>query len=181
MMIYGVNPNQGVTGQQCISANALKVFLILLCEGRLVDKFAYLFQEFASGRRNAAGSAGKGSDGANWMTRRSLSGLLRLFCKLSEFLGESQNFGSFLVESAVLQCFGNVHEDTVMQSQQSQGTNAVDVAGELTEEAFVNWILKEPQVIVWIATFYRMVSAKKVHHNVSCAGSCQQADIVGLR
>ena len=177
MMIYGVNPNQGVI-EQCISANALKVFLVLLCEGRLVDKFAYLFQEFASGRRIGTGSAGKGNNGENWMARRSLSGLLRLFCKLSEFLGEAQNFGSFLVETAVSHCFGNVSEETMIQSQRA---DAVDVAGELTEETFVNWILKEPQVIVWIATFYRMVSAKKVHHNVSCAGSCQQADIVGLR
>ena len=168
MAIYGVN--HGTSDYQSISAKALKVFCVLLCEGRLIDKFCYLYQEFSSGK----------AKNMKFLTKRSLAGLLRLFCKLSTFLGESKQFGHYLVEAAVSQCFQAMYPD------QSNKENQVDVTKHhredlgVTEEVFMAWILREPQVIVWISTFYRLSSAQNVRHNVTCVG-CKNPNIKGLR
>ena len=168
MAIYGVN--QGSVDYQCISAKALKVFCVLLCEGRLVDKFSYLYREFSSGN----------ATNMRLMARRSLSGLLRLFCKLSEFLGESQHFGLYLVDAAVLQCYGSICDSALINIENPNETKTHNGEVGVTEEVFMDWILKEPQVIVWIATFYRLVSSTNVYHNTTCIG-CKEPNITGLR
>ena len=168
MALYGVNNTNADV--QSISAKALKVFCVMLCEGRLIDKFCYLYQEFSSGK----------AKNMKFLTRGSLSGLLSLFCKLSTFLGESKQFGQYLVDAAVSQCFQGMYPD------QHNKENAQDIRNNpredmgVTEEVFMGWILKEPQIIVWVSTFYRFSSAQNVRHNVSCVG-CKTPIIKGLR
>ena len=155
---------------QCISAKALKVFCVMLCEGRLIDKFSYLYQEFSSGK----------AKNMKFLERQSLAGLLHLFCKLSTFLGEAQQFGSYLVDAAVSQCFQDRCQNYLSDNDKSNPSkNQHDDFG-IPEEVFMEWILKEPQVVVWIATFYRLVSAQNIHHRVLCTG-CKKPNIKGLR
>ena len=149
MTIYGVKSTSSV-----IPAKALKVFFVILSEGKLVDKLSYLFGDFANLRTKL-------------LSRRSLSALLRLLCRFPEFLQESNNFGSFLVEAATAQCFEMVARTS-------------NTKFALSEEQFKAWMYKEPQVAVWLATFYRLASSKAVRHGVSCV-ACKASDIVGLR
>ena len=155
---------------QCISTKALKVFCVLLCEGRLIDKFSYLYQEFSSGK----------AKNMKFLTRRSLSSLLSLFCKLSTFLGEAQQFGSYLVDAAVSQCFQDGYQSLLVTNDKSAVPKNQNDDFGITEEIFMAWILKEPQVVVWIATFYRLISAQNIHHGVLCVG-CKKPNIKGLR
>ena len=74
-----------------------------------------------------------------------------------------------LVSAAVSQCFGNENVDV------EQNDNI-----GIPEETFMAWILREPQVIVWVATFYRLVSAQNIHHGMACTG-CKNTNIKGLR
>ena len=55
-----------------------------------------------------------------------------------------------------------------------------DILSRGRGEIFMAWIIKEPQVVVWVATFYRLVSAQNVHHRVLCVG-CKKHNIKGLR
>lgn len=157
MSIYG--ESQQNIEYRCISVKALKFFCVVLCEGRLVDKFSYLYQEFSLLKAKTM----------KFMTRKNLSVLLSSFCKLSNFLGEAQNFGMHLVSAAVSQCFGNEKFD--IEQNDNIG---------IPEETFMAWILREPQVIVWVATFYRLVSAQNIHHGMACIG-CKNPNIKGLR
>ena len=116
IMMYG-NDNH-------IGAAFLKVFFIVLCESRLKDKLAYLFKDFAYTENGL-------------MNKQGIKAFLTELTRISDFLGESESFGSTLIDSTVAQCF--------------QVTNQ----RVLDEDAFFKWIFKEPQVIVWLPTYYR--------------------------
>lgn len=96
------------------------------------------------------------------MTKKAIKALLVALTKISDFLGESASFGSHLVDSAVAQCLHVSHQKL------------------LDEDSFFKWIFKEPQVIVWLPTFYRMIAAKSIRHDVRCA-NCKSQVIIGLR
>jgi len=148
MSVYGAGRTRAAGA---ISAKALKVFFVVLSEGKLMEKLSYLFNDFANSRTRL-------------LSRRSLSAMLRLLARFPEFLQESTNFGSFLVEAAVAQCFAMYSGDSI----------------GVTEEQFKAWMFREPQVAAWLATFYRLVSSKSVRHGVSCA-VCRTTNISGLR
>ena len=118
IMMYG-NDNH-------IGAAFLKVFFIVLCESRLKDKLAYLFKDFAYTENGL-------------MNKQGIKAFLTELTRISDFLGESESFGSTLIDSTVAQCF--------------QVTNQ----RVLDEDAFFKWIFKEPQVIVWLPTYYRYI------------------------
>lgn len=151
MLICGAN-------RQYVSPKALKVFLVLLCDARLSDKLSYLFQEFSTGAGHQAGL----------LTRRSLSTLLRLLCKLPDFMGESRHFGHEMVEAAVNQCFAR------------SSSSPPSSSSGISSEEFMAWAMLEPQVMVWVPTFYRLTSSKSIRHSVSCSG-CRCEGIAGLR
>jgi hypothetical protein len=50
----------------------------------------------------------------------------------------------------------------------------------LSEADLMKWLMQEPQVIVWLPTFYRLLSAKGVRHGIRCA-NCRAKDITGMR
>ena len=97
----------------------------VLCESRLKDKLAYLFKDFAN------------SDNNNLINKKGIKSFLTELTRISDFLGESDNFGSSLIDSTVAQCLHVCSKNT------------------LDEDAFFKWIFKEPQIIVWLPTFYR--------------------------
>ena len=107
----------GVKTKMAISAKALKVFFVILSDGKLMDKLTFLFNDFANTRTRL-------------LSRRSMSAMLRLLCRFPEFLGETANFGSFLVDAAVAQCFA-------MCENPSTG---------VTQDQFKSWMFREPQV-----------------------------------
>ena len=96
--------------------------------------------------------------------RSGLSDLLETFCQLPHFLGESTSFGDHMIPAATAQCF-----EAATQSKDG-----------LTEADLMKWLLCEPQVIVWLPTFYRLLSAKGVRHGLRCA-NCKIKDITGMR
>ncbi|KAJ1524400.1 hypothetical protein ONE63_010900 [Megalurothrips usitatus] len=103
------------------------------------------------------------ADHNNCISRRKLDALLRSLALITEYLSEGQSFGPALVAATVDSCF-----------QLSQGTLGV------TEDGYMSWLLHEPQLLVWLSTFYRMRSAELVWHNVKCA-VCKAQPIRGLR
>lgn len=103
------------------------------------------------------------ADHNNCISRRKLEALLRSLALIAEYLSEGQSFGPALVPATVDSCF-----------QLSQGTLGV------TEDGYMSWLLHEPQLLVWLSTFYRMRSAELVWHNVKCA-VCKAQPIRGLR
>lgn len=96
------------------------------------------------------------------MSKKGIKSLLLALTKISDFLGENASFGSQFVDSTVAQCF------------------YVSKQKVLNEETFFKWIFKEPQVIVWLPTFYRMIAAKSIRHDVRCS-ACRSQVIIGLR
>ena len=151
------NKNLHKPHKPSIDVQSLKTFFVTLCEARLRDKFAYLFREFA--HLDDIGVGGSGTS----LSRRSLARLLLALSQMPEFLGESKSFGVSreIINAAVDQCFRQTH---VL----------------LREEDFIRWLLREPQIIVWLPTFYRLLSAKSTKHGMRCA-HCKSEDIVGMR
>ncbi len=96
------------------------------------------------------------------MNKKGLRCLLNELTRISDFLGEATSFGSHLVDSAVAQCLQVIDQKL------------------LDEDMFFKWIFKEPQIIVWLPTLYRLVSAKSIRHDVRCA-NCKSQVIIGLR
>ena len=128
----------------------LKVFFTILCEARLKDKLAYLFKDFLN------------PENPGLMTKKGIKAFLMELTRISDFFGESESFGSHLVDSAVAQCLHVTNQKL------------------LDEDMFFKWIFREPQVIVWLPTFYRMIASKSIRHDVRCA-NCRSQVIIGMR
>lgn len=71
-----------------------KVLLVVLCGGRLQEKYRYLFTQIA--------------DHNNCCTRRRLAAVLRDLARIPELLSEQPSFGLSLVAAAVESCFQEV-------------------------------------------------------------------------
>ncbi|KAK3873602.1 hypothetical protein Pcinc_021386 [Petrolisthes cinctipes] len=71
-----------------------KVLLVVMCGGRLQEKYRYLFSQVA--------------DHNNCCTRRKLGALLRNLARIPELLSEQPSFGLSLVAAAVESCFKEV-------------------------------------------------------------------------
>uniref|UniRef100_T1J1M8 Dystrophin n=1 Tax=Strigamia maritima TaxID=126957 RepID=T1J1M8_STRMM len=99
----------------------------------------------------------------NCMTKNSLTFLLNILAEIPERLNEKITFGKTFVAAAVESCFSNKSSPL-----------------GITEEMFLSWLLQEPQTVVWISTFFRLVTAESVLHAVKCC-VCKMYPITGLR
>ncbi|XP_075215186.1 dystrophin-like [Lycorma delicatula] len=133
-----------------IQVIAVKVALVSLCCSRLQEKYQYLFNQLA--------------DHNSCLSKRKLKLLLENFVCVTDFLCESLAFSSSLIPDTLESCFEN----------KSHGPLGI------SEENFMCWVLKEPQLLVWLSTFYRMRAAENVSHTVRCA-VCRTYPIRGLR
>ena len=88
---------------------------------------------------------------------------------LALILGEAISFGLSLAEGSVNQCFA-----------QFSGTSSTGPISGLTEDVFTRWLLQEPQIMVWLPTHFRMVSARGIRHGLRCS-HCKIEDITGMR
>uniref|UniRef100_A0A0K2SVM3 ZZ-type domain-containing protein n=1 Tax=Lepeophtheirus salmonis TaxID=72036 RepID=A0A0K2SVM3_LEPSM len=141
-------------GDNSLSVNSLKIFLVLLSQGVLREKFVYLFRQFA--HRN--------SD--HCLTKQDLKNFLHSIIKFPEYFKESCSFGAEGVEAAVRSCFSL--------------TNRTGERDVINEEIYLKWQLMEPQLLVWLPTFYRQTSAQGIRHGMRCS-NCRTQDIIGMR
>ncbi|EEC08100.1 dystrophin, putative [Ixodes scapularis] len=153
----------------------MKVALFVLCAGRLLDKLKYMCGEL--------------QDGSQRIPLEGLEAFLHNISKVPELLGEKLSFGAHLVPAAVESCrkvrvqpFAG-HRAPVTAPFPRQLCSQPSVPSDL----FLGWLLREPQNLVWISTFYRMRSTENgkcprapVAHPVKC-GACKASPVVGLR
>ncbi|KAH9381160.1 hypothetical protein HPB48_020817 [Haemaphysalis longicornis] len=130
---------------------SFKVGIILLCKGNLEDKFRYLFRLIA--------------DGNGCADERQVGLLLHDCVQLPRLLGEIAAFGGSNIEPSVRSCF--------------------ELAGpggrrEIQASHFLNWLLQEPQSLVWLPVLHRLAAAETARHQAKCNG-CKQYPIVGFR
>jgi len=85
-----------------------------------------------------------------------------------------------MIAAAASQCFEVGPEDKDKLGTASNGTVGTAGTQTLTEADLMRWLLREPQMIVWLPTFYRLLSAKAVRHGIRCA-NCKIKDINGMR
>ncbi|XP_054278180.1 dystrophin-like [Macrosteles quadrilineatus] len=103
------------------------------------------------------------ADHNNCLPRRKLRNMLDTMVSITDYLSESLAFSADLIPATVDSCF-----------QQSHGPLGI------SEDVFMNWLMREPQLLVWLSTLYRLKAAEKVSHGVRC-GVCRTYPIVGLR
>lgn len=103
------------------------------------------------------------SDHNNCVSRKKIDLLLKATVKLTDFLSESSYSAPKLIENSVESCF-----------KHCQGSLG------LTEDSFMEWLLCEPQILMWHSVLYRMQSAELVCHYVRC-DVCKVYPVTGLR
>uniref|UniRef100_A0A1B6C5V7 Dystrophin n=2 Tax=Clastoptera arizonana TaxID=38151 RepID=A0A1B6C5V7_9HEMI len=103
------------------------------------------------------------ADHNNCLSRRKLQVLLNTLVLVTDYFSESLAFSADLIPATIESCF-----------QQSHGPMGI------SEDVFMNWLMQEPQLLVWLSTFYRLRAAERVSHGVQC-GVCRTYPIVGLR
>ncbi|KAH6927221.1 hypothetical protein HPB50_000853 [Hyalomma asiaticum] len=130
---------------------SFKVGIILLCRGNLEDKFRYLFRLIA--------------DGNGCADERQLGLLLHDCVQIPRLLGEIAAFGGSNIEPSVRSCF----EMTAPAGRR-----------EIQASHFLNWLLQEPQSLVWLPVLHRLAAAETARHQAKCNG-CKQYPIVGFR
>ncbi|XP_063991824.1 dystrophin-like [Diachasmimorpha longicaudata] len=102
-----------------VSVFPVKVFLTLLCCGKLQEKYEYLYQLLAD--HNAC------------LSKAALHMLLTNVCKVTEMLGESGAYGSHLVQSSIDSCF--------IESQGCLGVSETEFGVWLMQEPpLLSWI-----------------------------------------
>jgi hypothetical protein len=119
------------------------------------------------------------------MSKASLGSLLTAIAQLPEFFGESIGFGSRLVDCSVTQCLADAAHLAAASTHAAPvsaaaPTNAVAAAAGVSEESFNRWLLREPQIIVWLPTHFRLISSKGIRHGTKCS-KCKMDDIIGMR
>uniref|UniRef100_A0A2R5LCX4 Putative dystrophin-like protein n=1 Tax=Ornithodoros turicata TaxID=34597 RepID=A0A2R5LCX4_9ACAR len=105
---------------------------------------------------------GELQDGNHRISHEEMENFLRNISRIPEFLGEKLSFGSHFVPAAV------------------ESICKLTSLPTIPDDVFLNWLLKEPQNLVWISTFYRMRSTENVAHPMKC-GACKTHPIIGLR
>ncbi|XP_075552995.1 dystrophin isoform X4 [Dermacentor variabilis] len=130
---------------------SFKVGIILLCRGNLEDKFRYLFRLIA--------------DGNGCADERQLGLLLHDCVQIPRLLGEIAAFGGSNIEPSVRSCF---------EMAAPAGRR------EIQASHFLNWLLQEPQSLVWLPVLHRLAAAETARHQAKCNG-CKQYPIVGFR
>ncbi|QQP55957.1 Uncharacterized protein FKW44_000462, partial [Caligus rogercresseyi] len=138
-------------GEDSLRVGHLKTFLVLLAEGILRDKLAYLFRQSAHSNAN------------HCLSRTDLRDHLRALIKFPQYFQEAVSFGPQWIESAVASCFA-------LQPR----------SDFINEEVYLRWQLMEPQLLVWLPTFYRQTSSSGIRHGIRCS-NCRTQEIIGLR
>ncbi|XP_013410971.1 dystrophin-like, partial [Lingula anatina] len=127
-----------------------KIAMVALCSARLAEKYRYLFSQL--------------SDYDNTISRKRLGLFLHDLLQVAELLNECLPFGGMAaIGAAIDSCFS-----------MSRSTTGVE------EFSFLDWMLLEPQTLVWLPTMHRMAAAESVKHESKC-NICKEYPIIGFR
>ncbi|CDK13551.1 Dystrophin-1 [Caenorhabditis elegans] len=96
-------------------------------------------------------------------TQKQIALLLYDLIHIPRLVGESAAFGGTNVEPSVRSCFETVR-----------------LAPTISEGAFIDWVKKEPQSIVWLAVMHRLVISESTKHASKC-NVCKMFPIIGIR
>ncbi|EEB15797.1 dystrophin, putative [Pediculus humanus corporis] len=103
------------------------------------------------------------ADENNCLSKKKLEVLLKSIIKVLEYIGEQCSFGSDLIEGTIESCFQNCHK-----------------VNDITEYDFISWLIKDPQLLVWLSTLYRIQISESASHQIQCK-ICKVFPIIGLR
>ncbi|KAK3091444.1 hypothetical protein FSP39_019885 [Pinctada imbricata] len=102
------------------------------------------------------------ADPSTFVSGRRFKIFLENVIKLPNFLREGTAFGNN-VKATVAHC--------INMSSSFVG---------LSEDTFYAWLLREPQILVWLPTFHRVIASETVRHDTKC-NVCKCLPIVGFR
>jgi len=108
----------------------MKVILCLLSGSKPRAKYTYLFEQL--------------SDHNSILTPRRLELLLQRVVYLTDYIGEGESFGRALVPGTVNSCFQDLLGGCL----------------GVSHEAFIGWLSRDPQLLVWISTLHRLQLAQ---------------------
>eukprot|EP00794_Sanderia_malayensis_P008245 gene8245-9128_t len=97
------------------------------------------------------------------MNREILGFFLQSCLKIPKYLGEEFYFGRSSIEPAIENFF-----DQAIDAYEAMGSD------------FVNWMLAEPQPLVWIPTLYRLAASETTKHEAKC-NICKLFPVIGFR
>nr|XP_054764296.1 dystrophin-like isoform X1 [Lytechinus pictus] len=95
------------------------------------------------------------------ITRKMMSEFMHDVTQITNLIGESGTFGKG-VGASVEDCFQSALGPTISQDD------------------FYQWLMSEPQTLVWLPTLHRFSTAETMKHEVKCS-VCKMYPIIGLR
>ncbi|XP_071508444.1 dystrophin-like [Diadema antillarum] len=101
------------------------------------------------------------SDRSGRVSRKMLTEFMHDIRQITDMIGEGTTFGQN-VTSSVEDCFQSAIGPTIMQDE------------------FYQWLLCEPQTLVWLPTLHRFSTAETMKHETKCC-VCKVYPVVGLR
>ena len=131
---------------------SLKIGISVMCRGPLEDKYIILF-ELATG-------------GEKRLDQRRLGLLIYDCVQIPKYLGEIALFGGSNIEPSVRSC---------LRKSSLAGT-----ATWVDKLEFLDWLVEEPQSLVWLPVLHRLGSAETATHDVRCK-ICRVHPIIGFR
>ncbi|EDO45067.1 predicted protein, partial [Nematostella vectensis] len=137
-----------------IQALSLKIGISLLCAAKLQDKYRYLFRQMCNSRAV--------------LDRKRLTLFLQECLQIPKYIYESTIFSGTSVEPAVKNCFETVSFTYTLEVELQKF------------KSFMEWMVAEPQTIVWLPTLHRLAVSETVKHEAKC-NICKMYPIVGFR
>ncbi|KAL9951367.1 hypothetical protein ACROYT_G044020 [Oculina patagonica] len=98
-----------------------------------------------------------------FLDRQRLKLFLQEMLQIPKYIYESTAFSGSSVEPAVRNCF-----------------ERVSIPERVSAEEFIEWMIAEPQTIVWLPTLHRLAVSETVKHESKC-NVCKMYPIVGFR
>eukprot|EP00117_Sycon_ciliatum_P003078 scpid1136/ scgid5197/ Dystrophin-related protein 2 len=121
-----------------IRAAAMKLFLVLMCNGQAAEKIKWLVCQQV--------------DGLGYLERRAVSNVLYDANMLTKFVFELAHFSNTVVEQAVDDCF----------RQGAKSTRAI------RPSALAKWLSMQPRVLSWLWAMEKLNKSELVNHDIDC-------------
>ncbi|CAH1774577.1 unnamed protein product [Owenia fusiformis] len=103
------------------------------------------------------------SDHNNHVNKKKMTAFLVDLMRIPDLIDESRAFGGLNVAAAVDNCF-------------DRAWSSVGVS----QESFIDWLLMEPQTLLWLPTMHRLAAAESSKHESKC-NICKAFPIIGFR
>lgn len=101
------------------------------------------------------------ADRSGRISRKMMTEFMHDVTQITDMLGESSTFGKG-VTASVEDCFQSALGPSIIQDD------------------FYQWLLQEPQTLIWLPTLHRFSAAETMKHEVKCV-TCKMHPIIGLR